>query len=61
MKEVNESKPEVGSSNKITFGQLISSKAIEVRFFYPPDIPFNSLPPTGTSLHFYSFNYFINF
>lgn len=33
MYEVRESRPEVGSSRKMTWGSDISSKAIEVLFF----------------------------
>lgn len=57
MKEVSESRPEVGSSSIKTWGSLISSKAIEVLFLYPPDIPFRMIPPTITSRHFYSFSF----
>jgi hypothetical protein len=57
MKEVSESRPEVGSSSMITWGSLMSSKAIEVLFFYPPEMPFMSTPPTSTSIHFSSFKF----
>lgn len=30
----------------------MSSKAIEVRFLSPPDIPLTNTPPTSTSKHF---------
>ncbi len=33
MYDVSESRPEVGSSKNITWGSVMSSKAIEVRFF----------------------------
>ncbi len=33
----------------------MSSNAIDVRFFYPPDTPFKMIPPTSVSKHFYSF------
>lgn len=56
MKEVKESKPEVGSSSIRTLGSLINSKAIDVLFFSPPDIPLIITPPTITSKHFSSFN-----
>lgn len=36
-KHVDESKPEVGSSKNMIGGLLTSSKAIERRFFWPPD------------------------
>lgn len=58
IKEVKESKPEVGSSRISTEGLLISSKAIDNLFFYPPEIPLISCPPTRISKHFYSFNFF---
>jgi len=51
-KEVSESIPEVGSSKATTAGSLISSKAIDVLFFSPPEIPFIIGPPTTTSRHF---------
>lgn len=57
MNEVNESKPEVGSSSIRTLGSLINSKAIDVLFLYPPEIPFKITPPTITSRHFYSFRF----
>lgn len=62
MKEVRESKPEVGSSNIKTHGSLISSKAMEVRLRYPPEIPLikpKESPPIKVSAHFYSLNYLI--
>jgi hypothetical protein len=59
MKEVNESIPDVGSSNTMTCGSLISSTANDVLFFYPPETPFSKLPPTTTSAHFSSFNFLI--
>jgi len=39
----------------MTCGSLINSNAIEVRFFYPPEIPLMIGPPTSTSKHFYNF------
>ena len=57
MKAVRESRPELGSSRKMTLGSLMSSKAIEVLFLYPPEIPFRIVPPMGTSRHFSSFRF----
>jgi hypothetical protein len=37
---VVESSPVVGSSKKIIPGFVISSTPIDVRFLYPPEIPF---------------------
>jgi hypothetical protein len=51
-KEVRESRPDVGSSSIITFGLLISSKAIEVLFFSPPETPLTKIPPTNVSKQF---------
>lgn len=45
MKAVKESKPDVGSSNKTTYGFVTNSKPIEVLFFYPPEIPLMDTPP----------------
>jgi len=40
------SKPDVGSSKKITDGLVNNSKAILTLFFSPPEIPFRKIPPT---------------
>jgi hypothetical protein len=47
MYEVRESRPDVGSSKNKTCGSEINSNAIEVRFLYPPEIPFTIGPPTS--------------
>ena len=57
MKEVRESRPEVGSSRTTTDGSLISSKAMDVLFFSPPEIPLSKVPPTYTSRHFSNLNF----
>jgi hypothetical protein len=57
IKEVSESNPEVGSSSMITCGSLINSKAIDVLFLSPPEMPLMRTPPTMTSRHFSSFNF----
>ena len=55
MKAVRESCPEVGSSRMISLGLLINSKAMDVLFFSPPDIPFSDFsPPMIVSRHFSS-------
>lgn len=41
----------------ITPGSLINSKAIDVLFLSPPDIPFNKDPPTKVSMHFSSLRF----
>ena len=59
-KAVRESRPEVGSSRRRTLGLQIISTAIDVRFFYPPEIVakiFMAGPPTTTSRHFDSLNF----
>ena len=42
---MNESNPEVGSSNKIQQGSDTSSIPIEVLFLSPPDSPLKMKPP----------------
>ena len=37
MKAVNESKPEVGSSRRITLGFVTNSKSMDVLFLSPPE------------------------
>ena len=59
-KEVSESNPEVGSSNISTAGSLISSKAILMRFFSPPEIPLRPGRPTRVSRHPSSLSDFAN-
>ena len=39
MNAVNESSPDVGSSNKTQYGSDINSNPIDVLFLSPPDIP----------------------
>lgn len=58
MYDVKESSPDVGSSRKITWGSEISSKAMEVRFLYPPETPLMMTPPTRVSRHFSSLSSF---
>lgn len=53
------SNPDVGSSRKMTFGFVISSTAIAVHFFSPPDNPLIMTLPTNVFLHFSSPNCFI--
>ena len=43
------SRPDVGSSNKIKLGSVISSTPIAVRFLSPPEIVFWAILPTGVS------------
>lgn len=54
-KAVNESKPEVGSSNRIQNGSVTNSTPIDVLFLSPPEIPLTSGPPTWVSAAFSSF------
>lgn len=42
---VNESRPVVGSSKKISCGSVINSTPIDVLFLSPPDTPLMSGPP----------------
>jgi len=42
---VNESRPVVGSSKKMSFGSVINSTPIDVLFLSPPDTPFIKGPP----------------
>jgi len=51
---INESIPDVGSSNKITLGSVISSTPIAVRFRSPPEIVFFKTLPTIVSAHLVS-------
>ena len=60
MKAVSESSPEVGSSRNMTAGSLMSSKAIDVLFRSPPEIPFSNSPPTNVSAHFSNFNFLMS-
>lgn len=53
-KEVNESRPEVGSSINIKLGSVMSSYAIEVLLFSPPEIPFDIWLPILVFWHFSS-------
>ena len=59
IKAVSESSPEVGSSKMMTSGSLIISKAIEVLFLYPPEIPFIMWSPTKVSLQLSNLSSFI--
>mmetsp|Transcript_10492 Transcript_10492/g.24298 ORF Transcript_10492/g.24298 Transcript_10492/m.24298 type:complete len:228 (-) Transcript_10492:97-780(-) len=47
----NESRPEVGSSKKMSFGCMTSSTPMAVRFFSPPEMPRISSSPTSVSAH----------
>lgn len=59
MKELNESRPEVGSSIMKTWGSLISCKANATLLRYPPEIPgtvkLKNSPPIKVSKIFYNF------
>lgn len=44
----------------MTEGLLISSKAIDVRFLYPPEIPLIRGPPTKTSRHLFNLKFSAN-
>ena len=57
---MKESRPDVGSSNKIILGSVINSTPIEVRFLSPPDIVFFKILPITVSLHFSSPKSWIN-
>ena len=46
-KDLKLSKPDVGSSNIIIDGSVISSTPIDVLFLSPPDIVFFYTDPTG--------------
>lgn len=48
---MNESKPEVGSSRRITLGSVMSSTPIAVLLRSPPEIVFLSTLPTIVSAH----------
>lgn len=46
------SKPEVGSSNKITWGSLTNSKPIDALFLSPPETPLIKFPPISVFWHY---------
>ncbi len=48
---VNESSPEVGSSNNMTLGSVINSTPIAVLFRSPPEMVLCSTSPTSVFLH----------
>lgn len=58
-KEVELSRPVVGSSKKIMAGLVSNSTPIEVLFLSPPEIPLIIIFPILESLHFYKPNSFI--
>jgi len=57
---MKESRPEVGSSSKITLGSVINSTPIAVRLRSPPDIVFFKTLPHIVSAHLVKSNSLIN-
>mmetsp|Transcript_132996 Transcript_132996/g.323256 ORF Transcript_132996/g.323256 Transcript_132996/m.323256 type:complete len:144 (-) Transcript_132996:366-797(-) len=49
---MRESRPEVGSSRKTTFGRVISASAMFTRFAWPPEMPRCSWLPMTVLRHF---------
>lgn len=58
---INESRPEVGSSSKITLGSVISSTPIAVLLRSPPEMVFFKILPTIVFEHFSIPNSLIKF